>query len=234
MTETERVAAEFVLGLLSGEELLAARARLSREPGFAEAVAVWEDRFAPLLDEIGGASPASDLWPRIAAAIDAGSDGAEVVALRRRLNFWRWTGAASSAVAAMLLAFVALRPGAAPVPVTVPAPEAPLIASIPIAETQLRIAVTYLPGQSELLVSASGLQADGVHDHELWLVPTQGPLRSLGVIRPGTERRLRLDAAVAREIADGSRMVLTREPLGGKPANAAAGPVVAEGAFQAV
>lgn len=230
MTETDRLAAEFALGLLGGEELLAARARLVREPDFASAVARWENHFAPLLDEIGGAVPDTDIWPRIAASLEAGDGGAEVISLRRRLTFWRWTGLASSAVAAMLLAFVALRPGTAPVPVA----DAPLVASIPIAQTQLRIGVTYLPDRSELLVSAAGLQADGVHDHELWLVPAEGALRSLGVIRPGTERRVRLDAALAREIAAGSRMVLTREPIGGKPANAAAGPVVAEGAFQAV
>ena len=87
-----------------------------------------------------------------------------------------------------------------------------------------------------MLVSASGLTADGVHDHELWLVPQSEdtPLLSLGVVAPGEERRIQLTPAVAAEMADGSGLVLTREPLGGKPRDANAGPVVAEGRMQKI
>ena len=85
-----------------------------------------------------------------------------------------------------------------------------------------------------MLVSASGLTADGVHDHELWLVPAQGELQSLGVVTPGEERRVALQPELAALITDGSQMVLTREPIGGKPVDSAAGPVVAEGAFTAI
>ena len=101
------------------------------------------------------------------------------------------------------------------------------------AAAQKLTGVTYLPDREELLVAASGLTADGVHDHELWLVPAEAgaELRSLGLIAPGEERRVPVDPALAAMIDDGSQMVLTREPLGGKPPNEAAGPVVAEGAF---
>jgi anti-sigma-K factor RskA len=111
-----------------------------------------------------------------------------------------------------------------------------LVASIPIGDTPLRLGVTYLPDQSELLVSASGLSADGVHDHELWLVPAdaQLPAQSLGVVVAGRERRVQLTPAVAQMMADGSDLVLTREPLGGKPQGIDAGPVVAEGQLQAI
>ena len=40
--------------------------------------------------------------------------------------------------------------------------------------------------------------------------------------------------AVAQALHDGSQLVLTREPLGGKPADAGAGPVVAEARFTAI
>lgn len=112
--------------------------------------------------------------------------------------------------------------------------QGPLVASIPIGDTPLRLGVTYLPDRKEMLVSASGLTADGVHDHELWLVPPQGELRSLGVVVPGREASMVLDPELAALIHDGAQMVLTREPIGGKRPGEAAGPVVAEGAFQTI
>ena len=39
---------------------------------------------------------------------------------------------------------------------------------------------------------------------------------------------------IARNLGDGVQVLLTREPIGGKPADKDAGPVVAEGAFSQV
>lgn len=232
MTERDQLAAEYALGLLEGEELLLARARAAREPDFADAVAFWEAKFAPLLDAIGGAAPSPALWQRIEAAMGDAPPSGEVVELRQRLRFWRFAsfGAAAAAVAAFALVLIQPLPSA-PGPQTA---AAPMVANIPIGDTDLRLAVTYLPDRKEMLVSASGLTADGVHDHELWLVPDQGELRSLGVVRPGEEVRMPLDPGLAALIHDGSQMVLTREPIGGKPPAAAAGPVVAEGTFATI
>nr|WP_137676396.1 anti-sigma factor [Parerythrobacter lutipelagi] len=233
MTDLDRprdmLAAEYALGLLEGEDLLMARARAAREPEFADAVTYWETKLAPLLDDIGGAEPAPDLWQRIAAAIDETPSSGEIIDLRKRLRYWKFAsfGAAAAAVAVFALVLMQPLPNA---PIPQPA-EAPMVANIPIGDTDLRLAVTYLPDRDEMLVSASGLTADGVHDHELWLVPDEGALRSLGVVKPGEEIRMALDPDLAALIHDGSQMVLTREPIGGKPGDAEAGPVVAEGAF---
>ena len=106
------------------------------------------------------------------------------------------------------------------------------MASIPIGDTPLRLGVTFLPSSDEMLVSAAGLSADGVHDHELWLVPADGgALQSLGVVVPGEERRMAIPANIANNMGDGVKLVLTREPIGGKPEGVDAGPVVAQGAF---
>lgn len=228
----EMMAAEYALGLLEGEELLAARGREASDPAFATEVAQWQVRLAPLLDEVSPTTPREEVWQRITAELEGSGGQAEVLSLAARLRRWQVaTGvAAAAAVAAFALLFTL------PLQTTPAAPQAPLAASIPIADTQLRLAVTYLPGSKELLVSASGLTADGVHDHELWLVPQSEdtPLLSLGVVAPGEERRVQLTPAVAAEMADGSGLVLTREPLGGKPRDADAGPVVAEGRMQKI
>ena len=231
----DMMAAEYALGLLEGEDLLDARGREARDPDFAAEVAFWQDRLAPLLDEVDAATPREEVWARISAALAETGESGEVVALASRLRRWKMAAGVATAAAVAAVTLLVVSPQQAPLPVPA-TPEAPLAASIPIADTQLRLAVTYLPDRKELLVSASGLTADGVHDHELWLIPQSEntPLLSLGVVAPGEERRYPLSPEVAAEMADGSDLVLTREPLGGKPRDANAGPVVAEGRLQKI
>ena len=234
MTADDRLAAELAIGLLDGEELLAARGRAATDVQFRTAVEDWERRLAPMLADIAPETPPGDVWRRIEAAVEQGVPEGEVVALRRRLRFWQRAAGGAAIAACVALALVFVRPPTTGAPGTgsPAAAAAPLVASIPIADTPLRLGVTFLPDRRELLVSASGLTADGVHDHELWLVRggSAAPV-SLGVVAAGRERRIPLDPGTAGLIHDGSAMVLTREPLGGKPAARAAGPVVAQGRF---
>ena len=236
--DSDMFAAEYALGLLGAEETLAARSRVARDAVFAKRVEWWNARLAPLLDELGGVEPGEDLTARILAfaRVEGGTPAsAEIVRLRTRERRWRWTAGLTSAAAALALAFLATT-RLAPPPVDPDPPVqtgAPLMASLPIGETQLRLGVTYLPGSSDLILAADGLTADGVHDHELWLPPPEGELQSLGVVAPGQRMRVTLSPDIARNIADGSQLLLTREPLGGKPAEADAGPVVASGEFAA-
>ena len=232
----ETLAAEYALGLLEGEDLLAARGREASDPQFAAQVAWWQDRLAPMLDEVTPRTPRDEVWQRIEAEVGNERPSGDIVSLETRLRRWKLATGVAAAAAVAAISVIVLSPSQTPSPVTPPAPSAPLAASIPIADTDLRIALTYLPDRQEMLVSASGLTADGVHDHELWLVPDSDsmPLLSLGVVEPGVEKRVSLGPAVAREMADGAGLLLTREPLGGKPADADAGPVVAEGRLQVI
>ena len=250
------IAAEYALDLLEGEELLMARGRVATDDAFAAQVAEWEERLAPLLDEVAPMVPSEELWGQIEARVDAqrasqaevelaGGGGAaeNVVDLNARLRRWQWTAGLTSAAAAVALAFMAFTPATAPGPVPggteSPTPQMavadPLVAQVPIGDTGLRLDVTYIPESEKMLVAAIGLTPDGVHDHELWLVPSDGSaLQSLGVVAPGEVRSMELPAEITRNLADGVQLVLTREPIGGKPDGVDAGPVVAEGAFSQV
>lgn len=232
LSTDEMLAAEYVLGLLEGEPLLEARGRLMSDSAFSAAVQWWEARLAPLLDELKGVNPGPELWQRIERAIadHSFSSSGEVVDLRRRLRYWKSTAtmALAASVAALVFALLPLlrAPTAPPVTPSAAAPGAPLVASIPIADTPLRLAVTFIPERRELLVSASGIPADGVHDHELWLVPPEGEPQSLGVVEAGTERSVSIGPALARLVRPGTTLALSREPLGGKPAGREVGPIV--------
>jgi anti-sigma-K factor RskA len=243
------IAAEWALGLLEGEELLAARGKYSTDPDFAWRKEWWDDWFAPLTDAIPGAEPSAQVWNGITARIavqqaaGAVSDEAlpptNVIALEARLRRWQWVAGLTSAAAAVALALLAFAPGNAPVDAPGQAPAqiavAPMVATVPIGETGLRLDVTYIPESERMLVAAIGLTADGVHDHELWLVPADGgALQSLGVVAPGEVRSMTVPAAITAKLGDGASLVLTREPIGGKPEGIDAGPVVAKGAFTRV
>ncbi|WP_336985798.1 anti-sigma factor [Altererythrobacter aquiaggeris] len=232
MNDRSRLAAEQALGLLVAEEAMEARRLLASDQSFADQVALWEMRLAPLLDEISELEPGPDLWPRIESAMAKPRESAEIVALRKRVRTWQLASslAAAAAIAIALFAF----PVTAPTPSASSGVEAPLVASIAIGDTPLRLGVTFLPDQSQLLISASGLTADGVHDHELWVVDDEGGTRSLGVVEAGFERRITVEPALAKTLADGSGLVLTREPLGGAPSSGNAGPVVASGTLQKI
>ena len=238
------IAAEWALGLLEGEELLAARGKYATDPDFAWRKEWWDNWFAPWTDDMAGAvEPGAHVWDGIAArltmqpgfaATPNASSGDEVVALKARLRRWQWAAGLTSAAAAVALAVLVLNPAGVQAPDAQPAQiaAAPMIATVPIGETGLRLDVTYIPESERMLIAAIGLAPDGVHDHELWLVPDDGSAaKSLGVVAPGEVRAMEVPAEVGAELHDGSRLVLTREPLGGKPADAEAGPVVAEGAF---
>jgi len=241
------IAAEWALGLLEGEELLAARGKYATDPQFAWRKEWWDDWFAPLSDAMPGAEPGEHVWDGIAARVTAAQQaasapagdaaaGSNVVALEARVRLWQRVAGLSSIAAAALLAWVALTPSQGPVaPPAQVAAAAPMVATVPIGETGLRLDVTYIPESERIVVAAIGLTPDGVHDHELWLVPADGtPLQSLGVVEPGAVRSMTLPAAVVAKLGDGASLVLTREPIGGKPEGKDAGPVVAKGAFSRV
>jgi anti-sigma-K factor RskA len=241
------VAAEWALGLLEGEELLAARGKYATDPAFAWRKEWWDNWFAPLTDAMPGAEPGEHVWDGIAARLAAqqaaasAPSGADVppinvIALEARVRRWQWVSGLTSMAAAVALALFVFSPGRSPVeaPAQIAA-AAPLVATVPIGETGLRLDVTYIPESERMLVAAIGLTADGVHDHELWLVPADGSaVQSLGVVAPGEVRSMTLPEAVSTKLGDGASLVLTREPIGGKPEGQDAGPVVAKGAFTPV
>ena len=98
LPEDELLAAEFVLGVLSGTDRAAALRLIERDRNFASMVAAWEQRLSPWAGEIAPVAPAAAVWERIAASLPA--QAPKRAGLWQSLAFWRGLSLASSALAA--------------------------------------------------------------------------------------------------------------------------------------
>ena len=229
--ERDLRAAEYVLGLLDAREMREARVLAATDPEFAEAVALWENRLAPLLDEVPGIEPAADMWSRIERAIPAGPAGDEnVVRFGRSLRRWRAFAGGMTAIAAslaLLVGYQALREAPIPVPAAQSAPV--LVASLSSEQANTSLSVAYEPRRSSLLVTPGRLTGAPGHDHELWIIPAGGSPVSLGLVRAGAPARIQVPARLAPHFRTRSTIALSVEPVGGSPTGQPTGPVVAAG-----
>lgn len=210
------LAAEYVLGVLEGDDAREAARLLRDDPAFAAAVRAWEGRLTPLADTVAPVTPPPDLWDRIAIATEA--DTAVPLSFRRRLRVWQASTGIALAVAASLAAFVVLRP--------VPAPRvailAPLSGGVPV------LMATAEPNGALDVRPNGTIAVANDRDLELWeLAPGETRPRSLGVL-PATGRRL------AAALPRGTQLLVSLEPRGGSPTGQPTGPVLYGGRLTAV
>jgi len=221
------LAAEHALGVTGVGERAVAEARRSTDRTFDNAVLAWEERLAPLANQIAPVEPSARVWPRIETQISPRTG------VFGRAGFWRGATALSlGAAAACLAVLVAPRPP----------PPAPAAAPLPILTGFIRpeagktgpvISAALDRTRGELILTAASIDIDAGKSAELWVIPAgQKPL-SLGVIEAGQERRLPLPAALTGPGQATSILAVTAEQMGGSPTGDPMGPVVATGGFMA-
>lgn len=229
--EIHALAGEYVLGTLDPAERAAAAARRQREPALDAAIAAWEARLAPLMDEIEPVTPPDHLLDLIMRRIEGVEGHNEIVTLQRRLRIWRIAALSACAVAAGLVLFVATnaltpaRPGGNFVAVLQHDAASPaFIVSVDTAARTLTIRPV-----------AAAPQTD--RSYELWLVNAHLPApRSLGVVQNAalaqnaafTVSSSRLHG-VPRTIIRDATFAVTLEPLGGSPSGLPTGPILYSG-----
>ena len=239
MADRDPLAGEFALGLLEGDERAAAVRRLLAEPGFAADVEWWRTQFAALFD----LWPEHDAPPQLAARVETSLDALTrqsgratdgVTTLRSGARSpWPWLAAASSAIAACLLLFIAVEPRSAP-PVSQPIPAARpssvLVAMLGDAKSP--VAAVYDPATGALRVAAG----PGVPDArvaQLWVIGGDATPHPLGLLGPDGLELVLAPADRARIVA-GATLAISIEPPGGSPTGLPTGPVVATGALSRV
>lgn len=232
--EDDVLAAEFALRLLTQAEFDAARAREAADPAFAAAVDGWNARLMPWLDAVDPVQPEPALWPRILARIGPRSASANVVPIRRKMFGLRDAGFLLSGMAAALLLTIGLRkPDATPVS---PArgSELSIATVIPEGATSPLAVVSYDRVSASLVVTPAGLKPVPGRSQELWVVPTSGAPKSLGVLDGADPRKIVLADTLAASFAGTPTIAISTEQQGGSRTGTPAGPIIATGKLRPV
>ncbi len=212
------LAAEHVLGLLEGDDLIRAEARLQSDAAYRALHALWAEDFASLTDEIAPVAPPS----RVRSAIDKRLFGVRREGLLRRLGLWPALTAAALAAGTYLVVtnLDLLRPE----------PAGPsLRAEIAAEDGGLVVQVAYDPADPEALqVSRPGGAPASGRSLELWLIAGEAAPVSLGVLPDDREGRVTVPEAL-RPLLSQAVLAISDEPAGGSPTGAPTGAVLGAG-----
>jgi anti-sigma-K factor RskA len=206
----DRLAAEYVLGTLTGGARRRFDALLPAHPSLRQAVAGWEKRLLPMALRAEPVQPAQRTW---AAIEDKLGWAPPARASSWRLRFWQAFAAVATVAAVMLGTMThAPQPTEAPMIVVLHATKGTetLVAGVSADRQQLSIQ----PLQKVALTPDRSL--------ELWALKKDGPPASLGVIASD-----RLTALSKKTLPkDTKGLAVSLEPLGGSPTGAPTGPVL--------
>lgn len=204
MTPPDRdtLAAELALGVLDPAERADALRLCLSDPDFAAAVEQWGLRFSPLLADFPSVEAPAHIWPMVAARVGSGDpDSQHIRAIRR----WRGIAGICGAVAAALGLFILVRP----VDTTAPAPAAIGVAQLADASGAGALAIAYDPSRGTLRLSRAML-GDSHKRPELWVIPSDGKPRSLGLINDDNGT-LTIDRSLQPFLAEGVTLAITLE-----------------------
>jgi anti-sigma-K factor RskA len=224
-------AAEYVLGVLDAGPRLAAESRILTDRAFADLVADWQRRFAPLTLELPPVEVPSRVWMRIRERLGWPLDEPSGSPAARSLSFWRLAAGVAATVALGLLAVDFVPRWTAP----------------RVSEGQFANAVTTLsrddgsPGwlatvdarRGTLLMvpvpSAPDAQGRAA---ELWLIPPGQAPRSLGRVFFDRAHTVAVPATWRADLTSNAVLAISLEPAAGIPHAAPTGPIVAKGAIR--
>ncbi len=229
-----RLAAEYVLGTMKGrarrrfEDYL----RMPANRTLREAVAKWEAHMTPLADRVPPVAPPKRVWARIEAQLFASktqvntgtsSQNALETPVNKGLfglNFWRNLGLGASTLAAALLVVVftgnPLRS------------DEPMITAVLEDQGGARMVIDQRhPDRIEARLIRNWNSSNDI-SHELWVIPTDGAPRSLGVVSDAGNTTIKIPGLSAK-LAGGAVFAVSLEPKGGSPTGAPTGRVVCKG-----
>ena len=226
--DIDAIAGEYVLGTLDAGERASVAARRLREPALDAAIREWERRLAPLAELVAAVAPPEDTLAKIEARIDGRditpSGNATIVDLRRRLNLWRTTAIAASAIAASLLVALGVREFQ-------PKPKQQnLVAILQKDAASSAFLVTVNIEDRVMTVQPVAAKPEPGKSYELWIVQDSlGAPRSLGVIDDQNRMMRPTLAAYKTDVIESATFAVSLEPEGGSPSGKPTGPVVFSG-----
>lgn len=231
--EAQAMAAELVLGLLEPVERARALRRQLADPDFARAVALWEERFGPLYDDIADAAPSAGLWEDIATSLDAlaqeDSDTRQMVRSpwAARARRWRLATFVAAGIAAVLAIVAVIPRGELPAPVPTGQAEY-AVAQLTGPIDGLLMTARFDEKADQLLVRVDGMPQTKT-EPELWTLDEAGKPRSLGLVGRSGVTRIGITEAQRAWLESNGMLLVTMEPAQGAPHDAPSADPVASG-----
>lgn len=230
----DTLASEYALGMLRGGARRRFERLLARDPHMRAAVAGWERRMIRLAAGLEPIVPPVCVWQGIQRRVGMRT---EQCRFERRLDFWRPSALAASALAALLLIYVGLTE-LAPFPFMgtgLAAPPAALSYVGLLADRGMQPAwlVRVSRARDRLAVTAVRPQTIGEQRaFELWLIARPGHApQSLGLIPSTGEFVLKLPKPLDPENVRAAMLAVSLEPAGGSHTGQPTGPVLYQGAL---
>lgn len=213
----EKLASEYVLGTLRG----GARRRFERvlmESYQARlAVWAWEQQINPLAQSLEPIQPPKRVWRNIQQRIQPEAK----TSTNSGLKWWQGWSALSTAFALVLAVFIAFQPG--------PTGVQNQLALFNDEAAQPLWLVTGSTETGQLSIKAINAQAVAVDNKafELWMLPTSGKPRSLGLMPVSSEAtEMVLSPQLLGILQNSQGLAISIEPEGGSPTGQPTGPVV--------
>jgi anti-sigma-K factor RskA len=223
----DRLAAEYVSGLMRGPARRRFAKLLPAHPALRHAVHEWQARLMPLTAEVAPQQPSAAVWQRIESKIHGATAVSAAPELRagwwRQLAFWRGLSAVG-ALATLGLALLLASPGPVQPPVVVvlsaaaPAPGAPADAVVPASF----VASISADGRAMVTRPLINVSMEANRSLELWSLPPEGAPRSLGVIAADKATVVQRGKVLEGTAA----FAVTLEAAGGSPDGKPHGPVL--------
>jgi anti-sigma-K factor RskA len=241
-TEDDRdlLAAEYVLGVLEGEEREAVIRRADRDDLLSLAIASWEGRLSPLAAIVRPVPAPTGLWSRIEASCGLMAAPLSPAAVPARaaprrglwetLGFWRGMSALGFGLAAAIAVVAVVDRPLPPAPAS--APEIPLASAVlaPAKGGGPGFLAEATPGNTLVVRPLARLAVASGKDYELWALPDGATVpKPLGVLAVSGQT-----VTLPASLHGPMQLLVSLEVKGGSPTGLPQGPVLWAGHIAAV
>ena len=236
LTDLEALAAEYALGSLDAETRLHAQNLVAEDADFADLVALWEHRLAPLAEAVPELTPSDHVWTKLSATLSPRPTARirtvknnQTQAQTAASQAWRWAAGLALAAGIAIAAFVY----SADIGSRLDNPTTGMYVAMlkdPAGTPYYKVMVE--PGGQRLHVEAmDDLKPPPAKSYELWLLKaTNKEWVTLGLIPPGRISTVESQIKIAKlDLGKGARIAVSLEPQGGAPDGRSMGPIVFEG-----
>ncbi len=224
--------AEYALGVLDAAERDQVERAIKRDGRTAALVALWQQRLAPLSEDIVEIAPPPYLWPRIQSGLGFATPEHVKPGLRLwdSLRLWRWVGIGASLAAAALASVWLVSIQQTPVATT---GNGYMVANLARNDGVAGWTATIdLQRALLVIVPANVMRTTSDRSTELWLVPPGSKPISLGVIAADQPAMVRLPHDMLARLSGQAVLAVSLEPRGGSPTGQPTGPILAKGAVR--